>query len=222
MLKDSINLYGEAVMRLNAAPGGPADQRRGARGPAQAARRVGRARRRPAARGRLGAVAPRPRSRRRRSLCSCKRVHEPAADVAVRVGLPVAGVDGSLAARMKDTKAAGQPAREDRHDEQHPQPGRLREDRATASSWPSWSSSTTTRAPARTPTSRSTHGGAAGGLHAPPLTAREAAIRRARRARHRYDATPTASRPTPAAMYRHPLVTRIASHPAAAARLGSG
>ena len=59
LLKDSINLYAEALMRLNAAPRRVAHQRRGARGFAQAARCVGHLECELAARGRLGPVAPR-------------------------------------------------------------------------------------------------------------------------------------------------------------------
>ncbi|HZI78439.1 MAG TPA: D-alanyl-D-alanine carboxypeptidase/D-alanyl-D-alanine-endopeptidase [Vicinamibacterales bacterium] len=111
MLKDSINLYGEALLRLNAmspsaVPGAPATNDMALAG----------------LRKRLDAWGI-PRDAQdlvdgsglsRRDLIApealyalLKRAFEPAGTSPFMSGLPVAGVDGSLAARMKDTKAHG-------------------------------------------------------------------------------------------------------------------
>jgi D-alanyl-D-alanine carboxypeptidase/D-alanyl-D-alanine-endopeptidase (penicillin-binding protein 4) len=107
MLKDSINLYGEALMRLNAAPGqGPATNDMALDG----------------LRKRL-AVWDVPKDGEhlvdgsglsRRNLMAAetlymllKRAFDPQSTSPFISALPVAGVDGSLAARMKNTAAQG-------------------------------------------------------------------------------------------------------------------
>jgi len=106
MLKESINLYGEAVMRLNAAPGGPATNDAALEG----------LRKRLAAWGvpddaeqlvdgsglsRHDLVTPQALT------VLLQRVHDPAAASPFVSALPIAGVDGSLALRMKRTRAEG-------------------------------------------------------------------------------------------------------------------
>jgi serine-type D-Ala-D-Ala carboxypeptidase/endopeptidase (penicillin-binding protein 4) len=106
MLKESINLYGEAVMRLNAAPGGPATNDAALEG----------LRKRLAAWGvpddaqqlvdgsglsRHDLVTPQVLT------VLLQRVHDPAAASPFVSALPIAGVDGSLALRMKRTRAEG-------------------------------------------------------------------------------------------------------------------
>jgi len=104
MLKESINLYGEAVLRLNAAPGGPVTNDAALDG----------LRRRLTAWG-LAADAEQivdGSGLSRHDLITpqalavlLKREHELPASPLVSA-LPIAGVDGSLAARLKGTRAA--------------------------------------------------------------------------------------------------------------------
>jgi D-alanyl-D-alanine carboxypeptidase/D-alanyl-D-alanine-endopeptidase (penicillin-binding protein 4) len=106
MLKDSINLYGEALMRLNASGDPPATNDQALAG----------LRKRLAAWGippdgehlvdgsglsRRNLIAP------ETLLALLRRSFEPAGTSPFVSGLPVAGVDGSLALRMKGTAAAG-------------------------------------------------------------------------------------------------------------------
>ena len=106
MLKDSINLYGEALMRLNAASGAPATNDAALEG----------LRKRLAAWGipkdgehlvdgsglsRRDLIAP------DTLLVLLKKAFEPAGTSPFVSGLPLAGVDGSLGARMKGTAAGG-------------------------------------------------------------------------------------------------------------------
>lgn len=106
LLKDSINLYAEAVMRLNAAPGPPATndaalegfrQRLQAWGIAGDAQQVidgsGLSRR-----DVISAEA---------MLAILQRMQDATAASPFVRGLPIAGVDGSLATRMRGTPAAG-------------------------------------------------------------------------------------------------------------------
>src|SRR5687768_12728192 len=106
MLKDSINLYAEAVMRLNAAPGTlptndaaldafrkrlaswgvPMDGQQIIDGSGLSRRDV------------ISAEA---------LLAVLQRMHDPAMQSPFVTALPIAGVDGSLANRMRDTAASG-------------------------------------------------------------------------------------------------------------------
>jgi len=106
MLKESINLYGEAVMRLNAAPGGPGtndaaldgvQKRFAAWGvPADAAQIVD-----GSGLSRHDLIAPQALT------LLLQRMHDPAGASPFVSALPIAGVDGSLALRMKRTSAEG-------------------------------------------------------------------------------------------------------------------
>jgi len=106
LLKESINLYAEAVMRLNAAPGAL---------PTNDAALAG-------FRARLEAWGIPPDAQQvidgsglsRRDVISAQallsilqRMHDPTASSPFVRALPIAGVDGSLANRMRDTPAAG-------------------------------------------------------------------------------------------------------------------
>jgi D-alanyl-D-alanine carboxypeptidase/D-alanyl-D-alanine-endopeptidase (penicillin-binding protein 4) len=106
LLKDSINLYAEAVMRLNAARGALATNDAALAG----------------FRGRLEAWGIPADAQQvidgsglsRRDVISAEallavlqRMHDPAAASPFVVALPIAGIDGSLASRMRDTPAAG-------------------------------------------------------------------------------------------------------------------
>jgi D-alanyl-D-alanine carboxypeptidase/D-alanyl-D-alanine-endopeptidase (penicillin-binding protein 4) len=106
MLKDSINLYAEAVMRLNARPGvfptndaalAGLQQRFAAWGVADEAQHQidgsGLSRR--------NLIAPDV------VLAVLRRMHDPSGASPFMTALPVAGVDGSLAGRMRGTAAAG-------------------------------------------------------------------------------------------------------------------
>ena len=106
MLKESINLYAEALMRLNAAPGGlPTNdaalegvrRRLEAWGVAADSQQVidgsGLSRR--------DVISP------DALLTVLRRMHDPALQSPFMTALPIAGVDGSLATRMRDTAAAG-------------------------------------------------------------------------------------------------------------------
>jgi D-alanyl-D-alanine carboxypeptidase/D-alanyl-D-alanine-endopeptidase (penicillin-binding protein 4) len=106
MLKESINLYAEALMRLNAAPGTL---------PTNDAALEG-LRRRLAAWGVAGdsqqVIDGSGLSRRDvispdALIVVLQRMHDPALQSPFMTALPVAGVDGSLATRMRDTAAAG-------------------------------------------------------------------------------------------------------------------
>jgi D-alanyl-D-alanine carboxypeptidase/D-alanyl-D-alanine-endopeptidase (penicillin-binding protein 4) len=106
LLKDSINLYAEAVMRLNAAAGRPATNDAALDGVA----------------ARLTAWGIQPGSQQlvdgsglsRRDTVSAQtiltvlqRMHDPSGASPFFTALPVAGVDGSLSQRMQNTPAAG-------------------------------------------------------------------------------------------------------------------
>jgi D-alanyl-D-alanine carboxypeptidase/D-alanyl-D-alanine-endopeptidase (penicillin-binding protein 4) len=106
LLKDSINLYAEAVMRLNAAAGQPATNDAALEGVA----------------ARLTAWGIQPGSQQlvdgsglsRRDTVSAQtilavlqRMHDPSGASPFFTALPVAGVDGSLSQRMQNTSAAG-------------------------------------------------------------------------------------------------------------------
>lgn len=106
MLKDSVNLYGEAVMRLNAAPGSGATNDAALEGLRQ----------------RVAAWGLPPDAQQlvdgsglsRRDVVSpealyvlLRRMQDPTGRSPFVAGLPVAGVDGSLVARMKRTPAEG-------------------------------------------------------------------------------------------------------------------
>lgn len=106
LLKDSINLYGEAVLRLNAARGTlPTNdaaldglrQRMAAWGIAADAQQLidgsGLSRR--------DVIAP------EALLAVLRRMYDPAETSPFMTGLPIAGTDGSLAGRMKGTPAEG-------------------------------------------------------------------------------------------------------------------
>ena len=105
MLKESINLYGEAVLRLNAAPGGPVTndaaldglrQRFVAWGLASDAAQIVDG----SGLSRHDFIAP-------QALAALlKRAYDPAVASPLMSALPIAGVDGSLAARLKGTRAA--------------------------------------------------------------------------------------------------------------------
>ena len=106
MIKESINLYAEAVMRLNAAPGTlptndaaldgfrkrleswgvPGDGQQIVDGSGLSRRDV---------------LSP------EALLSVLQRMHDPSLRSPLMTALPVAGVDGSLATRMRDTAAAG-------------------------------------------------------------------------------------------------------------------
>jgi D-alanyl-D-alanine carboxypeptidase/D-alanyl-D-alanine-endopeptidase (penicillin-binding protein 4) len=106
LLKESINLHGEAVMRLNAAGVVPATNDAALAG----------------LRKRLDAWGAPPDSQQiidgsglsRRNtvsaellLTALERMHDPAGASPFMSGLPVAGVDGTLEGRMRQTAAAG-------------------------------------------------------------------------------------------------------------------
>ena len=106
LLKNSINLYAEAVMRLNAAPGAVATNDRALEGfnsrlaawgvPAGAQQLIdgsGLSRRNAIAADAVVAVL--------------QRVYDPTMSSALMTGLPIAGVDGTLRTRMTGTAAAG-------------------------------------------------------------------------------------------------------------------
>ena len=129
MLKDSINLYAEAVLRLNAAPGAFPTNDAALEGVTQAARGVGR-------RGPPSSSSSTARACRDATsitpealLAVLRRMHDPAGTSPFMTGLPVAGVDGSLASRMRGTPRRRKRPRQDRDDVQHPIAGRLRDDR---------------------------------------------------------------------------------------------
>ena len=106
MLKESINLYGEAVMRLNAAPGGPLTNDAALEGlrkrfaawgvPADAGQIVD-----GSGLSRHDLIAPDALA------VLLRRMHDPTGVSPFVSALPIAGVDGSLAQRMKGTRAAG-------------------------------------------------------------------------------------------------------------------
>ena len=106
LLKDSINLYAEAVMRLNAAPGQPATndaalERFGKRLtawgiPAQSQQLVD-----------GSGLSRRDTVSAQTILTVLQRMHDPAGASPFVTALPVAGVDGSLSQRMQNTSAAG-------------------------------------------------------------------------------------------------------------------
>ena len=134
LLKDSINLYGEALMRLNAARGAlPTNDaaleglrtRLASWGIAADAQQIvdgsGLSRR--------DVIAP-------EALLVVLAAHgDRRATSPLVTGLPIAGVDGSLAGRMKRHGRRRQRAGQDRHDVEHPLARRLRHARATASGW---------------------------------------------------------------------------------------
>jgi len=105
MLKESINLYGEAVLRLNAAPGGPLTNDAALDGLRRRLRAWG-----------LAADAEQivdGSGLSRHDLITpqalavlLKREHAAAPASPLMSALPIAGVDGSLAMRMKGTRAA--------------------------------------------------------------------------------------------------------------------
>jgi D-alanyl-D-alanine carboxypeptidase/D-alanyl-D-alanine-endopeptidase (penicillin-binding protein 4) len=104
MLKDSINLYGEALLRLNAAPGVPATNDMALEGMRKRLDSWGVAK--------DGEHLVDGSGLSRRNLIApetlyvlLKKAFEPAGTSPFVGGLPVAGVDGSLAARMKGTGA---------------------------------------------------------------------------------------------------------------------
>jgi D-alanyl-D-alanine carboxypeptidase/D-alanyl-D-alanine-endopeptidase (penicillin-binding protein 4) len=106
MLKDSINLYGEALMRLNAASGAPATndaalEGLGKRLAAWGIPRDGQHLVDGSGLSRRDLIAP------EALMVLLKKAFEPAGTSPFVSGLPVAGVDGSLAARMKGTAAEG-------------------------------------------------------------------------------------------------------------------
>jgi D-alanyl-D-alanine carboxypeptidase/D-alanyl-D-alanine-endopeptidase (penicillin-binding protein 4) len=105
-MKDSINLYAEAVMRLNAAPGNPPTndaalegfvKRLDAWGVSSVSQQLvdgsGLSRRDTVAAEAILAVL--------------RRMHDPSGASAFVAALPVAGVDGTLSGRMRNTPAAG-------------------------------------------------------------------------------------------------------------------
>ena len=106
MLKDSINLYGEALMRLNAASGAPATNDAALEGlrkrlagwgiPSDSEHLVD-----GSGLSRRDLIAP------ETFIVLLKKAFEPAGTSPFVTGLPVAGVDGSLGARMKGTAAEG-------------------------------------------------------------------------------------------------------------------
>ena len=106
LLKDSINLYAEAVMRLNAAPGQPATNDAALEGlgkrltawgiPAQSQQLVD-----------GSGLSRRDTVSAQTVLTVLQRMHDPAGASPFVTGLPVAGVDGSLSQRMQNTSAAG-------------------------------------------------------------------------------------------------------------------
>lgn len=106
MLKDSVNLYGEALMRLNSGPGAlPTNdaaleglkRRLAAWGVAPDAQQIvdgsGLSRR--------NALSP------EALVVVLQRMYDPTGESPFMQALPTAGVDGSLATRLKDTPAAG-------------------------------------------------------------------------------------------------------------------
>jgi serine-type D-Ala-D-Ala carboxypeptidase/endopeptidase (penicillin-binding protein 4) len=106
LLKDSINLYAEAVMRLNAAPGPPATNDAALEGfgkrltawgiPAQSQQLVD-----------GSGLSRRDTVSVRTVLTVLQRMHDPAGASPFVTALPVAAVDGSLSQRMQNTSAAG-------------------------------------------------------------------------------------------------------------------
>ncbi len=106
MLKESINLYGEAVMRLNAAPGTRAtndDALEGLRKrmdawgvPSEAQRLID-----GSGLSRRDLIAP------EALYLLLRRMQDPTGRSPFVAGLPVAGVDGSLDTRLKGTRAEG-------------------------------------------------------------------------------------------------------------------
>jgi D-alanyl-D-alanine carboxypeptidase/D-alanyl-D-alanine-endopeptidase (penicillin-binding protein 4) len=106
LMKDSINLYAEAVMRLNAAPG---------RLPTNDAALEGFVKRLdawgvPALSQQLvdgSGLSRRDTVAAEAVLAVLQRMHDPSGASAFVAALPVAGVDGTLSGRMRDTAAAG-------------------------------------------------------------------------------------------------------------------
>jgi D-alanyl-D-alanine carboxypeptidase/D-alanyl-D-alanine-endopeptidase (penicillin-binding protein 4) len=106
MMKDSINLYAEAVMRLNAAPG---------QAPTNDAALEGLVRRLeawgvPALSQQLvdgSGLSRRNALSAEAVLAVLQRMHDPSGSSAFVAALPVAGVDGTLSGRMRNTPAAG-------------------------------------------------------------------------------------------------------------------
>lgn len=106
LLKDSINLYAEAVMRLNAAPRQPATNDAALEGfgkrltawgiPAQSQQLVD-----------GSGLSRRDTVSAQTVLTVLQRMHDPAGASPFVTALPVAGVDGSLRERMQNTAAAG-------------------------------------------------------------------------------------------------------------------
>lgn len=104
MLKESINLYGEATLRLNAAPGGPQTNDAALEGlrkrltawgvPDDAEQIVD-----GSGLSRHDLIAPQALA------VILKRMHDPEGKSPFVSALPIAGVDGSLALRMKGTSA---------------------------------------------------------------------------------------------------------------------
>jgi D-alanyl-D-alanine carboxypeptidase/D-alanyl-D-alanine-endopeptidase (penicillin-binding protein 4) len=106
MMKDSINVYAEAVMRLNAAPG---------QVPTNDAALEGFVRRLeawgvPALSQQLvdgSGLSRRNTVSAEAVLAVLQRMHDPSGSSAFVAALPVAGVDGTLSGRMRNTPAAG-------------------------------------------------------------------------------------------------------------------
>ena len=106
LLKESINLYAESVMRLNAAPGQLATNDRALEGftkrltgwgiPAAAQQQVD-----GSGLSRRDTVSP------ETVVAVLEHMHDPSGSSPFVTALPVAGVDGTLAERMKNTPAAG-------------------------------------------------------------------------------------------------------------------
>ena len=106
LLKDSINLYAEAVMRLNAAPGQPRTNDAALEGfgkrltawgvPAGAQQQVD-----------GSGLSRRDTMSAEAILTVLQRMHDPSGFSPLMTALPIAGVDGTLAERMKGTPAAG-------------------------------------------------------------------------------------------------------------------
>src|SRR5688572_25096544 len=106
LLKESINLYAESVMRLNAAPGQPPTNDAALAGfakrltawgiPASAQQQVD-----------GSGLSRRDTMSAETVLAVLQRMHDPAESSPFVTALPIAGVDGTLSERMKNTPAAG-------------------------------------------------------------------------------------------------------------------